>query len=207
MTTADLREIGLDVSRETIDRLEHFAGLIRRWSPRINLVSASTLDALWSRHILDSAQIYRLAPGSARSWADLGSGAGLPGLVIAILAAERNPGLAVHLVESDKRKAVFLRTVIRETGIRASVHAERAETLAPLNADVVSARALAPLETLLDLAERHLAPGGVALFPKGAAWRSEVDSALAQRRFRCDDIPSVTAPDAVILKIGDIARV
>ncbi len=206
MTTEALRDIGLGVSRETLDRLEHYAALIQRWTPRVNLVAASTLDSLWTRHILDSAQIFPLAPPTARTWADLGSGAGLPGIVMAILAAEKRPALSVHLVESDRRKAVFLRTAIRETGINASVHVARAETLGPLHADVVSARALAPLDTLLDLAERHLAPEGVALFPKGANWRSEVDTALARRRFRCEDVPSVTAPDAVILKIGDIAR-
>ena len=206
MTDGPQRVGDLDVSRETLDRLRIFAALIERWTPRINLVAPSTVGDLWTRHIVDSAQLFALAPPEGTLWADLGSGGGLPGVVIAALAAELRPDLQVDLVESDQRKAVFLRTVARETGLSFRVHTARAESLDPLDADILSARALAPLESLLDLAKRHLRPGGVCLFPKGATWRDEVRTALARHQFRCEEVESSTSPQAVILKIGDIAR-
>lgn len=195
------------VSRETTERLEVYAQLLRQWTPRINLVSRPSLDDLWTRHFADSAQLLPLAPEGARTWADLGSGGGFPGLVVAILAAERAPDLRVTLVESDHRKAVFLRTVAARTGVAVTVHAERSEGLAPLGADVVSARAMAPLGELLGHAARHLAPGGTAIFPKGAAWRREVEEALERWRFRCEDFPSETSSEAAILRFGEIERV
>jgi len=196
-----------DVSRETLARLETYAGLLEKWNPAINLVAKSTLPDLWSRHFLDSAQLFDLRPEGARRWADLGSGGGFPGLVVAILAAEEAPQMRVALVESDHRKAAFLRTVVRETGISADIHAERIETLAPLAADVLSARALAPLSQLLGFAERHLSPSGRALFPKGATYQAELTEALAQWRFDVQKTPSKTDPGSVILSIGGIARV
>jgi 16S rRNA (guanine527-N7)-methyltransferase len=206
MTGRHERVGDLDVSRETLDRLRTYAALLERWTPRINLVAPSTVGDLWTRHIVDSAQLFSLAPDTARRWVDLGSGGGLPGVVIAAMAADSRPDLQVHLVESDQRKAVFLRTVAREIGLSFSVHAVRAESLDPLDADVLSARALAPLDRLLDLAKRHLRPGGLCLFPKGATWRDEVRTALARHAFRCEEVESSTAPHAVILKIGDIVR-
>lgn len=196
-----------DVSRETFDRLQTYEALIRAWNPRINLVSASTLAALWTRHFGDSAQLFSLAPENARLWADLGSGGGFPGLVIAILAAEARPTLSVTLVESDQRKAAFLATAARTLGLSVVVRAERIETLPPLGADVLSARALAPLDTLLGYAERHLAPGGVALFPKGATVDAELAHALEHWRFSYQKEPSKTAADGVVLIIGGISRV
>jgi len=196
-----------DVSRETSDRLSRFAELLRRWNPTINLVSRSTVDALETRHILDSAQLFDLMPTRAQTWVDLGSGGGFPGLVIAIIAAEQAPALRVTMIESDRRKATFLSAVIRELQLtQAGVLVERIESAPPQHADVVSARALAPLKDLLAYAERHLAPEGVALFPKGAN-RDDLDAALASWRFDVQKIGSRTDPDAVILKIGGIARV
>ncbi len=197
----------MDVSRETSERLEIYAQLLRKWNPRINLVSRNTLDDLETRHIADSMQIFDLAPQGWKHWADLGSGGGFPGLVIAILAAEFSPVAQVTLVESDQRKCAFLRTVIRETGAPATVVAGRIEATAPLSADILSARALADLDTLLGFAERHLCEGGAALFPKGANWKKEVDNARVQWRFDCEARTSKTEPSAVILKIGGITRV
>ncbi|SFD63584.1 16S rRNA (guanine(527)-N(7))-methyltransferase RsmG [Roseivivax sediminis] len=194
------------VSRETSERLAIYAKLVRKWSPRINLVARSTLPVLESRHIADSAQLFALAPAAA-SWADLGTGAGFPGLVCAILAAEDRPATTFTLVESDQRKSAFLRTAIRETGLSVSVVTERAESLAPLASSVLSARALADLSTLLDLTERHLAPSGTALFPKGATWEKEVAEARARWSFSVTAHTSETHPDAVILQIGDVAHV
>jgi 16S rRNA (guanine527-N7)-methyltransferase len=198
---------GLDVSRETAERLAEYAALLRAWNPKINLVSKQTLADLESRHFADSAQLLALAPPDATTWADLGSGGGFPGLVIAILAAEQRPALRVTLVESDQRKAVFLRTVAQRTGVLVTVVADRIESVPPLGTDVLSARALAPLATLLDYAHRHLAPSGTALFPKGANWRAEVDEALERWRFRCENLSSATSPDGAILRIGEIHRV
>lgn len=195
------------VSRETIQRLQVLEALTRKWTARINLVSRNSSDDIWARHILDSAQLFNLAPGSARSWLDLGSGGGYPGLVIAIIASERNPDLRVTLVESDLRKAAFLNTAIRELCLTARVLSERAETLAPQAAEVISARALAPLPRLLELAERHLAIGGMAIFPKGATWQKELNDALETWRFSVQKHLSTTDPGSVILTIGEIARV
>ncbi|WP_371055875.1 16S rRNA (guanine(527)-N(7))-methyltransferase RsmG [Rhodosalinus sp. K401] len=195
----------LDVSRETGARLDHFRGLVEKWSPRINLVSRAAVADLQERHIADSAQLWHLAP-PARRWVDLGSGGGFPGMVIAILARELRPDLRVVLIESDTRKAAFLATAIRETDVNADIIAERIETVSPQAADIVSARALAPLERLLGLVMRHLAPGGRALLPKGAKWREEVENARRTWTFEADTIPSVTDPSAVILSIGEIAR-
>ncbi|PQV56645.1 16S rRNA (guanine527-N7)-methyltransferase [Defluviimonas denitrificans] len=196
----------LDVSRETWGRLELYDSMLRKWNPAINLVSRTTLDDIWARHFLDSAQLFMLAPNAARLWADLGAGGGFPGLVIAILAQELRPGLSVTLVESDQRKCTFLREVARQTGTPVTVLTQRAEDLPPLHADIVSARALAPLRDLLHLAERHLTPAGTALFLKGANHDAELSDALETFRFTFQKRASQTDPQAVILSIGDLAR-
>lgn len=196
-----------DVSRETSDKLEVYAELLGRWAERINLVSASTLPKLWRRHIWDSAQLLEIAPERWASWADLGSGAGFPGMVCAIMSAEKLQGAGFTLVEADHRKAAFLRTVARETGLILNIRAERIEETAPLNSDILSARALARLVELLGYAERHLSSGGRAIYLKGARARSEVDAALDSFRFDCKTYPSETDTAAVILSIGDIKRV
>ena len=192
-----------DVSRETQERLDLYAALLRKWTPRINLVAPNTLPDLWTRHIVDSAQIARYSQETDRTWADLGSGGGLPGIVIAILRDD----ITMTLVESDARKAAFLRTVLRETGTSARVLNQRIETVPPLSADVVSARALAPLSRLLYHAERHLAANGRALFPKGIRYREEREAALETWQFRCEEHPSSTQSGAVILEISELARV
>lgn len=196
----------LDVSRETVERLDLYASLIAMWTSTVNLVAKSTLPDLWTRHILDSGQLLEHLPAGADHWADLGSGGGFPGMVIAILAAEKHPGLRVTLVEADLRKAAFLTTAAQRTGLATKVCARRLESLDPLRADVVSARALAPLARLLGHAERHLAHGGRAIFPKGAAHEAEIREALERWRFSVQKHPSRTDPEAVVLCIGDIAR-
>lgn len=194
------------VSRETIDRLAQYEALLKKWNPAINLVAPSTIDAIWSRHFLDSAQIFDLA-GSGEHWADLGSGGGFPGMVVAILAAVERPDLRVTLVESDHRKAAFLNQVAHATGIEPSIRAERIEAAAPLAADILTARALAPLAKLLDFAARHLATGGKAIFPKGENSEAEIAEALETWRFSYEKVASRTAAEATILIIGGISRV
>lgn len=198
---------GLDVSRETEGRLNTFVGLLEKWTRKINLVSPASVPDIWSRHIQDSAQLFGLSRCKAGLWADLGSGGGLPGAVIAILAAEHAPSLDVVCVESDQRKAVFLGVVSRETGVRFRVIPERIEALQPLGADVLSARALAPLDMLLSFSEHHLSSGGVGLFPKGARHEKERADAEKNWRFDCETITSYTDPAAVIFKIGAPHRV
>lgn len=194
------------VSRETMDRLEVYEALLRKWNPAINLVSRSSLDQLWGRHFEDSAQIFGLNEAESGTWADLGAGGGFPGLVVAILAMEAKPDLTVTLVESDQRKAAFLSTVAREVGVKARILPQRIEATPALGADVMSARALAPLAKLLVYADLHLRRGGQALFPKGATYREEIDQAFETWRFSYETTPSMTDPSSVILSIRDIER-
>lgn len=196
----------LNVSRETLQRLDRYAGLLRRWNRKINLVSQNTIDDLWTRHFLDSAQIFELRPTTARHWADLGSGGGFPGLVVAVLAAAEAPELRVTLVESDLRKAAFLTNAARELGLSVRVEAERIEALAPLEADILSARALAPLHVLLQYADRHLIDGGRGIFLKGARADSEIEEARKSWNFDLKTHPSKTAGDSTILEIGALAH-
>jgi 16S rRNA (guanine527-N7)-methyltransferase len=193
------------VSRETRARLEALLDLTARWTRRINLVSSESLKDGWRRHIVDSIQVHRAAP-VATHWADLGTGGGYPGLVIAILEAERDTPARVTLVESDARKCAFLRAALRECGVAADVVPSRIEALPPLGVDVISARALASLDRLLAYADHHLAPGGTAIFPKGARWRDEVVTAKRNWTFKATTIPSITESDAVLLRIGEISR-
>ena len=197
---------GRAVSRETVERLEHFAALFAKWAKAINLVAPSTFDDLWNRHIADSAQIFQLAPGP-KNWVDLGSGGGFPGIITAIFLSEIGEGW-VHLVESNNKKAAFLRTAIGETGARASVHPIRIEAApaAIVQADAISARALADLNLLLEFAhpwaERN--PELKTWFHKGRDYRSEIDK--SRRRWAFDLIihDSMIERDSVILEIGGI---
>lgn len=210
MTSAQDAKVRLaampDVSRETMTRLETYHELTLKWTPKINLVSKAAQAALWERHFLDSAQLWNLRPPGARSWIDFGSGGGFPGLVIAIIAARAAPELHITLVESDARKCAFLRTVARETGVEVTVLTRRAETLEPNQADVVSARALAPVATLLSYAGRILRPGGVCLFLKGRSCDKELEAAAEMWSFEVTKTPSLTDPDGAILRIKDISR-
>lgn len=207
MSDAETILADLNVSRETSDRLKKLADLLTKWNPRINLVSKSTISDLWTRHILDSAQIFHLAPPNTSHWVDIGSGGGFPGLVVALMMDEPGAPQKVTLIESDQRKCAFLRTVLRETGANATVLTARIEQADPQNASVLSARALADLPHLFDFAERHLAQGGTALFQKGATWEKEVAAAKESWSFQADVIQSKTEPQAVILKVGELERV
>lgn len=189
------------VSRETSLALAEFAALVRKWNPKINLVANSSLVELETRHIEDSIQITSLASQATGTWVDLGSGGGLPGLVLAIT----RPDLDVTLVESDQRKSVFLRTVARELGLQnVKVLARRIEEVDRLEAANVSARALAALPLLMAYVERHLAPGGTAWLMKGRNWRSELSEAEKSWKFSYRAHPSKTDPEAVILEIKGI---
>ena len=193
-----------NVSRETRGRLERYLDLLFEWNERINLIGRTTTASAWSRHILDSVQLLHLAPPKTRTWIDLGSGAGLPGLPVAIIAADQRPAISMTLVESDRRKVAFLQTAARELDLRISIEARRIEALRARPYDVVSARALAPLDRLCALAHRFRGSGTVFLFLKGAQLDSELTQAQKHWHILADRMPSATDPAGSILKILEL---
>lgn len=197
----------LELSAIGFERLQLFADLVKKWNPAINVVARSTLDDLWNRHFADSVQLLACATPEHRLWLDLGSGGGFPGLVVAAIAADALPELRVELVESDKRKAVFLAEVIRQLGLKATVHAVRVETLAKRDACVVSARALAALATLCGYAARHIRTDGVCAFLKGASAQLEVAEARRQWQFDLLQIESATDGRSSVLFLRGLQHV
>lgn len=197
---------GLDVSRETLGRLEIYEALLRKWNPKINLVARSTLSEIWQRHIQDSAQLAPMV-NQASTWADIGSGGGFPGLVIAVILAEIRPDAKLTLIESDIRKCTFLIEAARTMGVDVEVIASRIEEISNRQFDIVSARALAPLPRLLPLAAPLLKTGGTCIFMKGVAYASELDEARKEWHFTVEEQRSLTNADAVVLSIEDLRRV
>ncbi len=189
------------VSRETLDRLTVYADLLVRWQARINLVGPDTIPSLWQRHLLDSAQVFPILPQPVHRLVDMGCGAGFPGLVLAVM------GVAdVHLIESDARKCAFLREVARLTETKVTIHNARIEAVPPLGADVVTARALAPLEKLLGWAERHLLPEGHCVFLKGRGVEDELTTASKEWIISSERFPSQTDPSGTILHLKEVRR-
>lgn len=181
------------------DKLALYAELLARWNRTIRLVSSQDVPAIWTRHVLDSLQLLPfLPPGLARA-TDLGSGAGLPGLVLALVS-----GVPFDLVEADARKAAFLREAAQATGAPVAIHAQRIEAVTLPPSSLVTARALAPLPKLLSLAAPLLAPDGLCLFPKGQAFDAELEDARRSWTMTVETIPSRTAPDARLLLIRDL---
>ena len=198
---------GLNVSRETFLRLKEYEKLLFKWNAKINLVSRSTLDNFWNRHVLDSAQFLSSVGEKAGKWVDLGSGGGLPGLVVAILSDEIEPVNKLFLVEVDARKAVFLKTVCRELGLKVEVYNNRIEELPPISANIVSARALAPLKTLCLYAKNHLEKDGVAVFAKGENWKAELVEAQKKWIFSYEAVKSTLHEGSVVLVLRGIKSV
>ena len=202
-----------EVSRETVQRLAVFAQLLTTWQKTINLVAASTIGDFWHRHFADSAQLLALAPQQTRTWLDLGSGAGFPGLVIGCMLAERTDQRLI-LIESDSRKCAFLREVVRQTGLNAVVSvdiiASRIETVANTarvgEVDVISARALAPLRTLLGRCAPFFGSQTVALLLKGKGVDDEVTEARTMWSFESDLVPSCTLGEGRIAVIRGLKR-
>ena len=195
------------VSRETLARLDAFVELLLRWQQRTNLIAKSTVPQLWTRHVSDSLQLCDLAPG-ARNWVDLGSGAGFPGLVIACALAD-TPGVTVHLVESNAKKAAFLREAIRITGAPAPMHAERIERFAETfdgPVDVVTARALAPLKRLFDQSVSLLKTPAIGLFPKGQDVEAELTEATKYWTIKVNLAPSRTDSKGRIVVVRALER-
>jgi 16S rRNA (guanine527-N7)-methyltransferase len=190
------------VSRETCARLTLYSELLLRWNRTINLISRADEPQLWPRHIADSLQLIQHMPAQIPVAIDLGSGAGLPGMVLAIAT-----GVKFHLIEADTRKAAFLREVARETAAPVTVHACRIEAATLDPAPLVTARALAPLSKLLSLAAPLLAQGGICLFPKGRDAEHELTDAARGWNMRVEKIPSQVDRSGVILRISEVARV
>jgi len=213
-----------NVSRETLARLRIYADMLVKWQKTINLVGRDTLPDLWRRHMLDSAHLAplilpRRPDGTPVTVLDLGSGAGFPGLVLAILAGEREAGIGktiageagrawdMHLVESDTRKCAFLATVARETATAVRIHNRRIEALEPFVADVITARALAPLDALLAYAEPFLGPASECLFLKGATAEDELTTAGKSWKMAIERQASCSGPAGTLLRIKAISRV
>lgn len=203
---ARLQEVAGPVSRETFAKLKAFEAVFRKWAQRINLVAPSTLDDVWERHILDSAQIVKLG-GAAMKWLDIGSGGGFPGLIIGSMLAER-PGATIDLVESNRKKTGFLQAVVGELSLPAKVHSKRIEDVHALikSPEILSARALAPLPLLLELSWPWLEAGTTALFHKGRDYRQEIEDSAHQWRFDLVEHQSLTDAQGVILEIRNLRR-
>lgn len=190
----------LGVTPEIEAKLRDYAALLLRWNARINLVAERDPETIWQRHFLDSLQLLPLLPAGEGSLTDIGSGAGFPGLVLSVAS-----GRPAHLIESDRRKAAFLLEAARTMGLATVVvHPQRIEAARPPPAQVLTARALAPLPVLLGHAARLLAPGGVALFPKGRTADEELTAAAAAWNMQVERFPSRTDPAATILRISEI---
>ncbi len=191
-----------DVSRETVDRIDRIVSVLDEWRLRMNLIGPKEWPLVWSRHVADSLQLVEHLP-STGEMVDFGSGAGFPGL---ILAGALAPDMRVELVESVGKKCAFLRAAAEAAGLSVTVRQARVETLAPRQVDAVTARALAPLPRLLDLAAPWLEKGGIALFPKGRTWQEELTQAKQSWTFTCEAIVSRTHSEGAILKISEVVR-
>ncbi|MFN3935957.1 MAG: 16S rRNA (guanine(527)-N(7))-methyltransferase RsmG [Gemmobacter sp.] len=206
MNPSDLSaRLGVDVSRETWALLDRFVCLVSKWNSTINLLAPNELSRVWERHVLDSAQCALIPSRSRGPWLDIGSGGGFPGLVVGIM--RRGFGERLLLVERDRRKAAFLHFASRDLGLEIQVVEGDAGRIAPVEAEVVSARAVAGLGKLLPLIARHLAPDGFALLPKGEQFKKEIDEARSVCRFEFEAIPSVTCSGAAILKVWGVEHV
>ena len=197
---------GLNVSRETIDRLNKLESIVLKWNPKINLIAKSTIDSIWVRHICDSAQLFQYAPPNVSSWLDIGSGGGFPGIVMAAMSVGFGQKTEFTFVESDQRKAAFLRAAVRELDLKVTILAERIEEISPQKAEVITARALKSVVELLPMLERHLAPDGIAILPKGRTFADEIFVARQDWQFIMSEQISITDVDACILIVKDIKR-
>ncbi|MEK9573734.1 MAG: 16S rRNA (guanine(527)-N(7))-methyltransferase RsmG [Alphaproteobacteria bacterium] len=196
-----LEKIGdfLDVPRETQEKLDCYVQLLIKWQARINLISSKTLPEIWHRHILDSAQLVSYLPKTPSVILDMGSGAGLPGVILAILT-----GHQLHLVESDSRKIAFMRTALRETGTSAILHEQRMETVPALRPDIITARALAPLSQLITLASGQHHEKIEYLFLKGREAKQELTALPACPKMEAECLPSMTDSQASIIRLKPI---
>ena len=190
----------------TWEKLDAFVNMIRVWNVGVNLVAKSTLEDVWSRHILDAAQLFGFRPPGNLRWLDVGSGAGLPGMVLAIMSEADACDHEFILVEANTRRAEFLKMVVRELGMNVSIVSLRVEQCAPVEADIVTARAVADIDKLVKLFLPHLTSGGCAILPKGRSYRREIQLASRHWKFSWQAFPSLTSTDGMIVVLRDLAH-
>ena len=195
------------VSRETFDKLKSCQKCLNAWQQKFNLVGPATLEDAWNRHFLDSAQLFPLIPEDAEVLYDFGSGAGFPGIVLAIMANEKLPGLTVNLVESTSKKTLYLNALKEQLNINVNIINDRIEKLPPQPADVITSRALASLTDLLGYAVRFCKSGTVCIFPKGKKYGEELAEAHRHWKFKCRIMPSEQSEEGRILVITNISKI
>ena len=196
----------LNVSRETINSLSEYEALLCKWNQKINLVSPNTLANLWVRHFLDSGQIINHVNASGKKWVDVGTGAGFPGLVVAVLLRDRKIDCDLILVEKNMKKVFFLNEVIRKLNLNVKVFNNNVDTIEPLNADILTARAFSELKKLIELSVRHRKERGVSLFLKGENYRLELDKTLNYRFFDYDILDSLSNSSGKIIRVKKIFK-
>ncbi len=195
-----------NVSRETFDKLKTYQSMLIDWQQKFNLVSSSTLEDAWNRHFLDSAQLFKLLPENAKVMYDFGSGAGFPGMVLAIMANEKMPNLTINLVESTAKKTLYLNAVKEQTGANVNILNDRIEKLPLAKADIITSRAMASLNELLGYAIRFCTKNTVCIFPKGKRYAEELAEAHKHWKFKCQILPSEQSEEGKILVITDLTK-
>ena len=195
-----------NVSRETIDELKKYEALVKEWNTKFNLISKSTVDKVWERHILDSLQLCPFFDEKEGVLIDFGSGAGFPGIVIAIVAKEKFPNLKINLVESITKKATFLNVVKEALNLDINVINDRIENIKSLKADFITSRAMASLDKLLNYSKPFCLKSTNLIFPKGEKWKEELEEAKKKWCFNFKTIDSQTNKDSCILYISNVRR-
>ncbi len=196
----------LNVSRETLNGFYEYKALLYKWNEKINLVSKHTLINIWERHFLDSGQIIINVEASGKRWVDVGSGAGFPGLVVALLLRDRKVDCDLVLVEKNPKKVFFLKEVIRKLNLSVEVVNENIYTLEPLNADILTARAFSELNNLMEIAFRHRKKEGICLFLKGENYKIELDKTLNNWFFDYDIVGSLSSSSGNIIRVKKIFK-
>ena len=196
-----------NVSRETFDKLKHYQSMLTEWQSKFNLVSSSTLDDAWNRHFLDSVQLFQYIPNQAKVLYDFGSGAGFPGMVLAIMANEKMPDLQVSLIESTTKKTLYLNAVKSKTNTNVTILNDRIENLQLPKADVITSRAMASLTELLGYAYKFCKKESVCIFPKGKKYAEELSEAHKRWKFKCQIVASTQSDEGKILIITNLSKV
>ena len=196
----------LNVSRETLNGFYEYETLLSKWNEKINLVSKNTLVDIWERHFLDSGQIIKHVEASGKRWVDMGSGAGFPGLVVALLLRDRKIDCDLVLVEKNPKKGFFLSEVIRKLKLSVEVVNDNIDTLEPLKADILTARAFSELNKLIEIAFRHRKKEGICLFLKGENYRMELDKTLNYWFFDYDIVDSLSSSSGKIIRVKKIFK-
>ena len=196
----------LNVSRETLNGFYEYETLLSKWNEKINLVSKNTLVDIWERHFLDSGQIIKHVEVSGKRWVDVGSGAGFPGLVVALLLRDRKIDCDLVVVEKNPKKVFFLNEVIRKLNLSVEVVNDNIDNLEPLNADILTARAFSELNNLIEIAFRHRKKEGICLFLKGENYRIELDKTLNYWFFDYDIVDSLSSPSGKIIRVKKIFK-